>query len=80
MKKLSLKSKRSKSLVAVTALVSSLFLVAACDDDSAIVDAAQELSDGAEDAAEKLDPNRTLGEKVGDTIEDAGEKIQDVAD
>jgi hypothetical protein len=42
--------------------------------------AAEEISDGFEDAGRELDPNRTTGEKVGDAIEDIGEDIQDASE
>ncbi|MDB2415046.1 hypothetical protein N9W34_04665 [Rickettsiales bacterium] len=42
-------------------------------------DAAEEISEGFQRAAEELDPDRNIGEKVGESIEDAGEEIQDAA-
>lgn len=43
-----------------------------------IGNAVDEISEGRiGEAAEELDPNRTVGEKIGDKIGDAGEKIED---
>ena len=44
-----------------------------------VENAADEVSQGFEDAADELDPNRTAGEEVGDAVEDAGQAIEDAA-
>jgi hypothetical protein len=72
-------SKKKFNLSAIALLASSLFLVTACDDDSPLENAAQDVSRGLEDAVEELDTDRSVGEKVGDAIEDTGEKVQDLA-
>ena len=74
-----LSNMKKSSLSAVALLASSLFLVTACDDDTPLENAAQDVSRGLEDAVEELDTNRSIGEKVGDAVEDTGEKIQDLA-
>ncbi|MBO6826493.1 MAG: hypothetical protein JJ879_09845 [Sneathiella sp.] len=72
--------KKRYSLATALVICLSTFGLAACDDnDSPLTNAAQELSEGMEDAVEALDNDKTVGEKVGETVEDAGEKIQDVA-
>lgn len=71
--------KKRYSAVTFVVIFLSSFGLAACDDDPPLTDAAQELSEGVEDAIESLDKDKTVGEKVGETVEDAGEKIQDVA-
>ena len=72
--------KKRYSLATVFVICLSTFGLTACDDnDSPLTNAAQELSEGMEDAVEALDNDKTVGEKVGETVEDAGEKIQDVA-
>lgn len=48
------------------------------DDSSRLSRAADELSDGVENASEEL-RDRSAGEKVGDAIEDTGDAIKDAA-
>lgn len=45
-----------------------------------IDNAAREISEGVEEAGEELDPDRTIGEEIGDEVEDAGERMQDMAE
>lgn len=45
-----------------------------------IGNAANEITEGVEEAGEELDPDRTLGEEFGDAVEDTGERMQDVAE
>jgi hypothetical protein len=39
--------------------------------------AAQEVGEGIDDAADELTPNRTLRDRMGDGVEDVGESIKD---
>jgi predicted small secreted protein len=71
--------RRRYSLVTIMALVLSAFLITACEDDPVIVDKAQEAADELDDAVDSMDKDRSVGEKIGDAVEDAGEKIQDAA-
>lgn len=71
-----------KRICAVSLLIGTLFTLTGCfeDDDTPAENAAEELSEGVEDAVEELDPNRTTGEKIGDAIEDTGEEIKDASE
>ncbi|WP_025897032.1 hypothetical protein [Sneathiella glossodoripedis] len=71
--------RRRYGVTTLIAVILSAFMLTACDDDPVIVDKAQEISDKVDDAVDSLDPNRTVGEKIGDAVEDTGEKIQDAA-
>lgn len=71
-----------KQLTITSVLVASVFMLTACfdDNDTPIENAAEEVSEGIEEAGEALQPDRSLGEKMGDAVEDAGEDIQDAAE
>lgn len=75
------KSRSLMNLLFVLLAVVALTLVAACDEPTPaerVENAADELGDGAENAAEEMQ-DRSAGEKMGDAVEDAGEEVQDAA-
>jgi hypothetical protein len=68
-------------VVAVLAVVAVIYVINPRSDVGSRMDmAAEELSDGVEDAGRELDPDRTPGEKIGDAIDDVGEGIEDATD
>lgn len=74
-----------KAIIMASLLIGAVFSLTACFEEDKTVgerldNAAESVSDGVEDAAEELDPNRTTGEKIGDAVEDAGQDIQDAAE
>lgn len=71
--------------VAIIAIIAVTTLVGLSMNDEPTVgeslqNTAEDLSDGIEDTAEEFDKNRTPAERFGDTIEDAGEDIQDTVE
>lgn len=77
-----LNKSRLANIFFVLLAVSALTVVAACKEPTTgekIENAAEELGDGVEDAADEFD-NRSPMEKMGDSIEDAGDEIQDAAE
>lgn len=61
-------------------LFAAMVVLSGCDNkDSSAQNAAEEISEGIEDAGEELDRDRNFGEKAGDAIEDTGEEMQDMA-
>ena len=70
--------KKITSVASLTIFTAALLLSSCKEKDSPVENAAQELSDGIENAKEELDVDRTIVDKVGDSIEDLGEEIQDV--
>lgn len=74
-------SRSLMNLFFVLLAVVALTFVAACDEPTPaerVEDAADEVGDGIEEAAEDMQ-NRSTGEKMGDAIEDAGEEMQEAA-
>lgn len=77
-----LNKSRLMNLLFVLLAVSALAFVTACEEPTTgekIENAADDFTDGVEDAAEELQ-DRSAGEKAGDAVEDAGEEIQEWAE
>lgn len=71
---------RFMNLLFAAMAIFALTFVAACDEPTTaekVEDAADDLGDGIEDAAEEMQ-DRSTGEKVGDAIEDAGEEMDEM--
>jgi uncharacterized protein YpmS len=66
------------AIIALFVVVALIFLMQPRDEPSTQLGrAVDEMTDGMEDAADELDPNRTTGERIDETLEDAGESIKD---
>lgn len=73
---------RFMNLLFAAMAIFALTFVAACDEPTTgekIENAADDLGDGVEDAAEEMQ-DRSTGEKIGDAIEDTGEEMQEMAE
>lgn len=84
---MNISNKNTATYIIITVLVLVIFWVAIGSlqeqDDSLggrIERAAEDLSDGARDAARELDPDRGPVEKIGEAIGDAGEDIKDATE
>jgi len=67
-------------VVAIITLAAIIFFVTPKDDsDTRIGNAAEEISEGVNDAADELRGERSTGEKIGDAVEDVGNDIKDAA-
>lgn len=65
-------------IIAILAIAAMFYFMRPSDEPSTrLGKAAEEVSEGLEDAGRELKPHRSTGEKIGDAVEDAGEAIQD---
>ena len=67
-------------IAAIIAVIIFVLMQPREDSSTKLGRAADEISEGIEDAGRELDPNRTTGEKIGDAVEDLGEDIQDASE
>jgi hypothetical protein len=66
------------AVVAIVVIAAVIYLMQ--PQDTPLQRAGNEISEGVEDAGRALDPNPTVGERVGGAIEDTGENIQDATE
>jgi len=68
------------AVVAIITLAAIIFFVTPKNDsESRLSNAAEEIGEGVNDAADELRGERSTGEKIGDAVEDVGNDIKDAA-
>lgn len=73
-----------KHIVVASLIVGAIFSLTACFEEDTpaqkVENATEDVSQGAEEAVEELDPNRSTGEKIGDAVEETGADIEEAAE
>lgn len=64
-------------VIAVLAIVILAIMMNEDREENRLSNAVEEINEGLEDAADEMDGNRSIGERMGDNIEEMGEDIQD---
>lgn len=68
------------AIIAIVALVALVYLMQQPRNESAVAAAVEDVGTSIEKAGRDMDPDRTTGERIGDTFKDMGDDIDEATD